>query len=290
MPHPGWSSFNFEGIGTRWEISTPAQLAPALSKELLDTVEAYDRTWSRFRADSLVYGLSHSPGSITLPGHAAALQELYSALYRLSQGAMTPLIGSSLERLGYDAAYSLSPLGMPQAPARWEDVLEWTGTAMTGKEPLVLDIGAAGKGQLVDLLGGILHEAGHSDFLVDGSGDMLHSGSNPVTVALEHPYNPKQAIGTVELDNAALCASASNRRAWDDGLHHVLDGTTGKPIHTTVATWTMAASALVADGLATALFMMEPAPLEEEFDFSWLRVSSAGAATFSAGFEGRLFT
>ncbi|MFJ4285228.1 FAD:protein FMN transferase [Paenarthrobacter nicotinovorans] len=290
MAHPGWSSFSFEGIGTGWEISTPEPLAPALTKKVLDTVEAYDRTWSRFRSDSLVSGLSRSPGSITLPEHAAGLQELYSVLYRLSQGAMTPLIGSSLERLGYDAAYSLSPSAVPQAPARWEDVLEWTGTAMTAKEPLVLDIGAAGKGQLVDLLGGLLHEAGHSDFLVDGSGDMLHSGSHPVTVALEHPYDPKQAIGTVELDNAALCASASNRRVWDDGLHHVLDGTTGKPIHTTVATWTMAAGALEADGLATALFIMEPALLEQEFEFSWLRVSSAGAATYSGGFEGRLFT
>ncbi|MFC8038573.1 FAD:protein FMN transferase [Paenarthrobacter sp. NPDC057355] len=290
MALPGWSTFRFEGIGTKWEISTPGQLAPALSTELLDTVEAYDRTWSRFRADSLVSTLSRAPGSITLPEHAAGLQELYSALHRLSQGAVTPLIGSSLEQLGYDAEYSLSPVGMPQAPPRWEDVLEWTGTAMIATEPLVLDIGAAGKGQLVDLLGGVLLAAGHGDFLVDGSGDMLHSGSHPITVALEHPYNPKQAIGTVELDNAALCASASNRRAWGDGLHHVLDGTTGRPIHTTVATWTMAASALVADGLATALFMMEPAPLEEEFDFSWLRVSSAGTATFSAGFEGRLFT
>jgi thiamine biosynthesis lipoprotein len=155
---------------------------------------------------------------------------------------------------------------------------------------VVLDVGAAGKGQLVDLLGEVLRKREHTDFLVDGSGDMLHSGNHPVTVALEHPYNPRQAIGTVELDNAALCASASNRRTWGDGLHHVLDGTTGKPIDTTVATWTMAASALVADALATALFMVEPPRLEEEFEFSWLTVSSSGAAAFSNHFEGRLFT
>jgi len=290
MPHPGWSTFSFDGIGTRWEISTPDQLAPVLTGELLAAVEEYDKTWSRFRSDSLVSRLSRGAGSITLPEHAAALEELYAVTYRLSDGAMTPLIGSSLARLGYDANYSLTPLGAAQAPPRWEDVLDWAGTAMTAREPLVLDIGAAGKGQLVDLLGGILRGAGLDDFLVDGSGDMLHAGAHPVTVALEHPYNPRQAIGTVELDNAALCASASNRRAWDDGLHHVLDGTTGKPVLTTVATWTMAASALVADGLATALFMVDPAPLEKEFDFSWLKVSSAGSATFSTGFEGRLFT
>ncbi|WP_309072971.1 FAD:protein FMN transferase [Paenarthrobacter sp.] len=290
MPHPGWSTFRFEGIGTQWEISTPDSLVDAVRRELLGTVAEYDKTWSRFRPDSLVSGLSRYAGRIILPGHAVGLQEVYSALYRLSGGAMTPLIGSSLERLGYDATYALTPSGSPLPPPRWEDVLDWEGTELAAKEPVVLDIGAAGKGQLVDLLGKQLLQRGHTDFLVDGSGDMLHAGKHPVTVALEHPYNPRQAIGTVELDNSALCASASNRRTWGDGLHHVLDGVTGKPVHTTVATWTMAASALVADGVATALFMVEPAALEEEFEFSWLTVSSSGAAAFSTGFEGRLFT
>ncbi|MCT9870219.1 FAD:protein FMN transferase [Paenarthrobacter aurescens] len=290
MPHPAWSSFRFDGIGTRWEVTTPDGLAPDVRHQLLGTVAMYDKTWSRFRADSVVSGLSRGSGSITLPEHAKGLHDIYAALYRLSGGAMTPLIGSSLERLGYDPGYTLAPSGGPQAPPRWEDVLTWTGTSLTAAEPVVVDIGAAGKGQLVDLLGEVLRTTGHPEFLVDGSGDMLHAGAAPVMVALEHPYNAGQAIGTVELDNGALCASASNRRVWGDGLHHVLDGTTGKPIHTTVATWTMAASALEADALATALFMLEPDLLEDEFDFSWLRVSSSGAATFSNRFEGRLFS
>ncbi len=90
MPHPGWSTFRFEGIGTQWEISTPDSLVPAVRSELLETVAAYDKTWSRFRTDSLVSGLSRSAGKITLPGHAVVLQEVYSALYRLTGGAMTP--------------------------------------------------------------------------------------------------------------------------------------------------------------------------------------------------------
>lgn len=289
MPHPGWSSFSFEGIGTHWDISTPHPLAPGVRGQVLDTVADYDHTYSRFKPDSLVSGLAAAPGSITLPTHVAGLGEVYDILYRLSGGAMTPLIGSSLDRLGYDSAYSLVPAGMPVSAPRWEDVLEWAGTNLTVREPVVLDVGAAGKGQLVDLLGGVLAGTGHQDFVVDASGDMLHAGGQPVKVALEHPYNPQQAIGVVELDNAALCASAANRRAWGDGLHHVLDGTTGQPIRTIVATWTMAANAMEADALATALFMVEPEQLETAFDFSWLRVFSDGAATFSTAFEGRLF-
>ena len=180
---------------------------------------------------------------------------------------MTPLIGGSLERLGYGAGYALRPLGPPVPAPRWEDVLEWNGTEISASAPVVLDIGAAGKGQLVDLAAAILRGAGITEFLVDASGDMLHSGAEPLGVALEHPYDPSQAIGVVELHDGALCASAANRRAWGDGLHHVLDGATGRPIETVVATWTMAATAMEADALATALFMVDPTVLDGRIRF-----------------------
>jgi thiamine biosynthesis lipoprotein len=108
-------------------------------------------------------------------------------------------------------------------------------------------------------------------------------------VGLEHPYDPGRAIGTVDLGAGALCASASNRRAWGDGLHHVLDGTTGAPVRTVVATWALAGTAMVADGLATALFFVAGDALQREFEFSWLKVFSDGGAEYSAGFEGVLF-
>ncbi|MCZ9880786.1 FAD:protein FMN transferase [Arthrobacter sp. B2a2-09] len=290
MTHTGWSDFSFDGIGTRWEISTPEELPDGVRLSLLGVVEDYDRSYSRFRNDSLVAALAREPGTVTLPASAGELEQLFRKLYRLSNGAMTPLVGGSLERLGYGADYALRPLGDPVPAPRWEDVLVWRGTAISASAPVVLDIGAAGKGQLVDLLAAVLRGAGITEFLVDASGDMLHSAAEPLGVALEHPYDPSQAIGVVELHNGALCASAANRRAWGDGLHHVLDGATGRPIETVVATWTMAATAMEADALATALFMVDPTVLEGEFDFSWLKVYSDGHAAYSAGFEGTLFS
>lgn len=290
MPDPHREDFRFDGIGTRWEISTPGPLGAMLRARLLAIVEGYDGAWSRFRPDSTVSAMAREPGRYGLPAEAAALGDLYRALYEATAGAMTPLIGGSLEQLGYDASYSLRPAGPPVPAPRWEDVLVWDGAALTTSAPLVLDIGAAGKGQLVDLLAAELRSCGHGDFLIDASGDLLHCGPVPVTVALEHPYDPSRAIGTVSLAGGALCASAANRRAWGDGLHHVLDGTTGRPVSTAVATWTMAESTMVADALATAMFFIPGAELQRTFDFSWLTVFSDGSAAFSAGFEGTLFT
>jgi len=290
VPLPDWDGFSFDGIGTRWEVSTPGPLDGSARARLLAAVERYDGVWSRFRPDSTVGAMSRQPGRFEFPAEAAALGQLYRSLYDLTAGAMTPLIGGSLERLGYDASYSLRPAGAPLPAPRWEDALDWEGSVLTTHVPMVLDIGAAGKGQLVDLLAAELHSLGHDDFLIDASGDLLHSGPDPVTVALEHPYDPARAIGTVSLTGGALCASASNRRAWGDGLHHVLDGTTGRPVSTAVATWATADSTMVADALATALFFAPGAVLERTFDFSWLTVFSDGSAAYSPGFEGTLFT
>ncbi|WP_104061158.1 FAD:protein FMN transferase [Arthrobacter sp. 4R501] len=288
MPDP--EDFRFDGIGTRWEISTPRPLDASVRARLLALVERYDGDWSRFRPNSTVGAMAQQPGRYELPPEAADLGRLYRSLYEITGGAMTPLIGGSLERLGYDAAYSLRPAGNALPAPRWEDVLAWDGNVLTTTAPLVLDIGAAGKGQLVDLLAIELRSCGVDSFVIDASGDLLHRGPNPVSVAMEHPYDPARAIGTVPLAGGALCASASNRRAWGDGLHHVLDGITGLPVSTAVATWTMAESTMVADALATALFFVPGKELERSFDFSWLTVFSDGSAAYSAGFEGTLFS
>ena len=290
MPHPGWQNFGFDGIGTSWEISTPEPLDPGLRSHVLAEVERYDSIWSRFRGDSLVTRIAAQPGQLDLPAESAGLAALYRVLYTLSDGAMTPLIGESLEQLGYDPGYSLRPRGAAAPPPAWDDVLEWSGTSLTAHAPVVLDIGAAGKGQLMGLLADVLRDHGVTDFFIDASGDLLNSGDEPVTVGLEHPYDPSKAIGAVSLGPGALCASASNRRAWGDGLHHVLDGTTGTPVRTVVATWAMAGTAVEADALATALFLVPAHVLERQFRFSWLKVFSNGSAEYSAEFEGALFT
>jgi FAD:protein FMN transferase len=290
VPVADWEDFSFQGIGTAWDITTARSLPPSLRARLLDRVEKFDADWSRFRADSRVADLARAPGRYAFPAEAAPLGELYRLLYQATGGAMTPLIGGSLERLGYGAAYLLRPAGPPLPAPPWESVLTWSGTVLTASAPVLLDIGAAGKGLLVDLLAAELEDAGIGEFIIDASGDLLARAAGPVSVALEHPYNPAQAIGKIDLDGRALCASAANRRVWGDGLHHVLDGTTGEPVRTAVATWTLAGTAMLADALATALFFVPGAMLQETFDFSWLTVFSDGSAAYSAEFEGTLFS
>lgn len=289
------SRHRFEAIGAPWEIETPGDLGTDLVSEINILIEAYDVTWSRFRADSLVTRMSETAGAWPLPPEAPALLALYRTLYEATAGAVTPLVARRLESLGYDARYSLTPQRQLAPIPAWDDVMWFDGHTLTTREPVLLDVGAAGKGHLVDLVAGLLRDAGHTEFTVDASGDILHAGPEPIRVALEHPLDPTLAIGVYELGDGALCASAPGRRAWGTGLHHILDGLTGEPATEVAATWAMAPTALVADGLATALFFTDGDTLDETFGFAasgidYVRMFPTNHVQASRDFRGELFT
>ncbi|WP_410971950.1 FAD:protein FMN transferase, partial [Salmonella sp. SAL4445] len=70
------------------------------------------------------------------------------------------------------------------------------------------------------------------DIIVDAGADLAVRG-RPQRIGLEHPFDHRRAIGVWEVTDAALCASAVNRRSWPSAtgstLHHVLDARTGLP-------------------------------------------------------------
>ncbi|QAV70151.1 FAD:protein FMN transferase [Salinibacterium sp. UTAS2018] len=285
MPSP---SKQFDAIGAPWQIDTTEPLGSVVETAIAQRIELFDRTYSRFRDDSLVRTIAHTPGTYSFPADAPPLFELYRRLYDATAGAMSPLVGRALEELGYDRTYSLQPAAIRTRVPEWHEAISWNGSALTTLTPAVLDVGAAGKGYLVDLVAGVLAEHGVTTSTVDASGDILHRGAGELRVALEHPLDSSKAIGVVTVSNEAICASAPNRRAWA-GLHHILDARTGQPTDRIIATWAIAPTALEADGLATALFLAEPAELKAEFDFHWVRMHSTGRVEHSADLPGEVF-
>ena len=288
MPRPEPAAWQFEAIGTAWQIDTAVPLAPEIAAAVEGRIKRFDKVWSRFRPDSVVSQIAESGGTWLFDDSDAALLDFYAELHELTDGAVTPLVGRTLADLGYDADYSLRVVAEPATVPPW-DTFEWAYPELTTIEPVLLDVGAAGKGLLVDLVSGILRE--HlNQFTVDASGDLFHNGTSPIRVALEDPRDPSRAIGIADLEpELALCASATNRRAWGDGLHHVLDGRTGRPTNDIVATWVVAESCMWADGLATAHFFADPARLVSRFDHEFVRMHADGRVEWSPNFPGEVF-
>ncbi|HEY0248862.1 MAG TPA: FAD:protein FMN transferase [Gryllotalpicola sp.] len=285
------TDWRFSAIGTQWAITGDEPVTDAVRERILGAIDDYDRVYSRFRADSVVSVLAREGGSAELPEHAVGLFELYERLYELTGGAMTPLVGASLERLGYDAAYTLEPHGAPLPAPPLGRTLRRNGRRIALAAPASIDVGAAGKGQLVDLVSELLIAAGVTDATVDAGGDLRVNGSQALRVALEHPADPSLAVGVVILSGRrrAIAGSAVNRRAWGDGLHHVLDGTTGMPVQDVVASWALAPTAMQADAAATALFFLPGPVVERELDVDWVTVLPDGRLECSAAVREGMF-
>lgn len=276
----------FEALGTAWQIDTAQPLTAATHTSIARLIEQFDQTWSRFRDDSVVAEIARRPGSYKFGPEAPALFDHYRALYEATDGRMNPLVGRALEESGYNRALTLRRGPISPIP-RFSDAVAWDGDTLTTLTPVVLDIGAAGKGYLVDLIAAHLIAVDIPSFTIDASGDIVHRGPRPLRVALEHPHDTTRAVGVATV-TAAICASASNRRAWAD-THHILDGVTGAPVRDVLATWVIAGSGLIADGLATALFVAPPETLANEFDFEYVRMLANGTLEASNGFDGELF-
>ena len=101
----------FEAIGTQWVIDIHSHISDALYDELMHAVmhciTDFDRTYSRFREDSLVRQIAEGTGIFNIPDEGTEMLRLYAKLYNLTEGACTPLIGSVMEEAGYDSSYSL---------------------------------------------------------------------------------------------------------------------------------------------------------------------------------------
>jgi thiamine biosynthesis lipoprotein len=235
-----------------------------------------------------VTGIARAAGRYRLPEDAGPLLDLYAELYAATGGRVSPLVGARLSALGYDAAYRLEAAAvLPRIPS-WAEAIAWDGTHLDTVAPTLLDVGAAGKGYLVDLVSRVLTDLGRPTHIVDASGDLVTRGV-PLRVALENPANPARAIGLAELAEGALCASASNRRAWGDGLHHVLDAVTGAPVRSVIATWAVAPSALIADGAATALFFDVDPGFLSRHEVEFVRLFVDGRVERSPSFNGEVF-
>jgi FAD:protein FMN transferase len=144
---------------------------------------------------------------------------------------------------------------------RWR-LLSRVGTARVHLDPATrevrldpgtrLDLGGIAKGYAVDLALAALREAGARDGLVDLGGSSLGVFGAPTTIAVRDPETPgAPPWAAFELDDAALASSGGDQRPG-----HILDPRTGLPARKVLATTVVAASAMEADALSTAVFVM----------------------------------
>jgi len=269
------SQFVFEAIGTHWQIDIFEDLSTEKEKEVLDLtlkrIKDFDLLYSRFRGDSWITQMSKVAGTYDLPPDAEPLFNLYRDVYKITQALVTPLVGQTLVDAGYDAEYSLKQSKLLVEPPLWEEVIFYHPPKITLHKPVLLDLGAAGKGYLVDIVSELIESLGINSYCVDAGGDMRHRSVNEegIRVGFEDPRDTKKVIGVINLKNKALAGSAGNRRKWQRFNHIINPHTLTSPTNI-LAVWVVADTAMLADMMTTALYFAPSAELLESYTFEYL--------------------
>ncbi len=280
----------FEAIGTHWVIDC---WGSAIGKNILldlitNRVEVFDKTYSRFRKDSLVWKISEKKGEYTFPPDSKKFFDLYDQFYKITNGAFTLLIGNTLDEAGYDSDYSLIPKKINTVPPV-SSIYSFEYPKLEVKKPYILDFGGLGKGYLIDILSDLLIENQIESFCIDGGGDIrCQNLKSSMRVGLENPEDFKQVIGVIEVNNKSICASSGNRRRWAN-FHHIINPKTKSSPDKILATWVIAEDTITADGLSTCLFLESPDKLNKYFDFEYLILYPDFSIKKSKNFSAELF-
>lgn len=161
-----------------------------------------------------------------------------------------------------------------------------------------LGLGGVVKGWGVDQAVALLRARGLSTFTVQAGGDLFVSGQpggRPWGVGLREPRGaPDEAFARVEVQDQACSTSADSEHFFlKDGVryHHLLDPRTCLPARGAVSVTVLAKTALDAEVLTKAAFVLGPKDgraVVEAFGADAVWVTPDGGVQFTEGAKGRL--
>lgn len=261
---------------TRVFMDTPVVtelVAPGLDDgELADrTDRAYgwfaevERRCSRFDEASELRSLSRRVGE---PMSVSTL--LFSALRlslevaHLTDGALDPAIGSAMERAGFNTNYltgeRVTSPWCAESSGTYQDILlDEDAQTVTLLRPLSLDLGAVAKGFAIDLAAREL--SGLPGFVINAGGDIFAHGLNPDgepwRIGIRHPRRHAELLTSLRITDAAVCTSGDYERPQAEGDgHHIFNPASGASAGSAVSVTVIAPTAIVADALSTAVFVL----------------------------------
>ena len=263
----------FPALGTTAQLTLAdeerAGEAEALMRQRLADI---DRAASRFRPDSELMLVQAMPGvprrvSSLLAGavHAAL------AAARDTGGLVDPTVGRAIRLAGYDRDFarmyhrSAPPAATSPAPG-WSRVAFDPHRRLLGVPAGVeLDLGATAKALVADRIAHELRLHTGSSVLVNLGGDIAIAGVRGWDIGIADFHTASEPDQVVHVEHGGIATSSTAVRQWRAGAkenHHIIDPSTGEPVHSPWRTVTVAArSCLAANTASTAAIVMgERAP------------------------------
>lgn len=143
--------------------------------------------------------------------------------------------------------------------------IEMTSDGVSFKRSgMSISLNGIAKGYIVDAIARVLEECGIEDYLIDAGGDVRSAGTKEEglawTVAVQDPSKGEQYPDVIHLANAAVATAGSYEKSFDSTqkFHHIINSETGLSPQVNLSVSIVAPSAMIADALATGVFVMQP--------------------------------
>jgi thiamine biosynthesis lipoprotein len=176
-----------------------------------------------------------------------------------TDGAFDPTVGGRMAARGFNRNYltgELSAASGTDEDVSFRDVeIDVHDHTILLRRPLTLDLGAVAKGLAVDAAAQELKQ--FRDFVIDAGGDLYFSGCNrqgePWSAGIRHPRARDELVDRFRISDRAVCTSGDYERG-----PHILDARCGATAEAVASATVVAPSAMLADALATAAFVLGP--------------------------------
>ena len=267
-------------MGTTWHVTFTAagelrnvphgEVQQAIQK-ILDDVNRSMSTYrtdseiSRFNQTSAAQWFTVSDQFMTVLQTAINIGELSEGAYDVTVAQLVNLWGFGPDP-GNDSVPEASELkALLGHIGQSHLTIDKPANRILKSDSLSLDFSSIAKGYGVDRVANWLGHSGVKDYLVEVGGEMRLQGQSPSgnawRIAIEQPDGVVGSVATaLNLDNQAVATSGDYRNYFEVNgkrYSHTIDPRTGYPItHDLVSVTVVHASAMVADGWATALMVM----------------------------------
>lgn len=266
-------------MGTTWSLR--AEGASETHRRLIqDHLDQREALFSHWRDDSPLsrFNAHHDTAWFQVPAEIVQAVEGMRQIADQTDGVLDPTCAPLIDAWGFGKRAVGAPSPPPPSEAElaglrarcgWHH-LAWRSKAPAlrkGRPDVRVNLASIVEGFVLDELRPRLIQAGLRHFLLELGGEVLAQGSAPHggrwQVGIQAPHRPTgETLQTLSLENACAATSGSyqeQRQLNGETISHLIDPRTGRPVrHRAVSVTVVDASALRADGLATALLILGP--------------------------------
>jgi thiamine biosynthesis lipoprotein len=262
-------------MGTFASISAPARdraklhaalgAATGVVAEVVRDLNLYDPGSELSRLNAAAGGQARRVSHHTLAVLAAGRE-----VFAISGGCFDPTVGPLAALWGFGKGPVPGDLPDPARIAEVRalvglDKVEVNGASVRlPVRGMTLDFGGIAKGYGVDMCYDSLRTAGLRDVMVNIGGN-LRVGGRPSPerrwcIGVRNPFDRGRILGTLELEDGEAVATSGNYERFvkigERTVAHIIDPRTGRPVEGMAGVTVVCPTAVEADGLSTALFVL----------------------------------